>query len=212
MLVNMLKHPEEYTKNLEDMTAKVMSRMTWGTHYYSDKLKDSAWGLLVQMSPAGPLTNRLTPLLLLPAWLSPWASYEKDRHDVQAEWFLNTMEEIKAKIKAGDQDPSWMRRFLENQDKLGWSDYEGAFAIGMLAVAGVFTVGSPLHTFLVAVVHHPQWLKSIQHELDTVCGEKFPELSDFPRLPILRAVIMECLRWRPAVPTGKLRARGVKMH
>jgi cytochrome P450 len=74
----------------------------------------------------------------------------------------------------------------------------------MLSVAAVYTVSSPLVTFVRAAVLHPEWLRKVQEEIDIVCGPyRMPEVSDSPLLPTLRAFIKECLRWRPPIPTGK---------
>jgi len=40
------------------------------------------------------------------------------------------------------------------------------------------------------------------NDIAAVCGDRMPVLSDMPDLPIMRAIVKEGLRWRPAVPTG----------
>lgn len=138
------------------------------------------------MSPAGPVTNALTPLLLLPCWMSGMAK-EAKRTARQTKWFLALENKVRQDIaQKRHDDPSFMRSFLEKQQKpSGMDDREGAFFIGMIGVAGVFTMGSPLHTFVLAMLHHPQWLARVQEEIDTQLGGRMHELADSPRLPIL---------------------------
>jgi cytochrome P450 len=181
-----------------------MSRLTWGSPDPSERLKPDAWALLTTMSPAGPLNNMLTPLNWIPHSFNPWKKVEKERHTGQREWFLQLQTDVREQIRRDEAGPSFTQKYLQAGESFGFpNDVEGAYAVGMLAVAGVFTVGGPLHTFVQAMLLFPQWLKSLQEELDTVCGDRMPELADVPQLPLLRAVIKESLRWRPAVPTGK---------
>lgn len=63
-------------------------------------------------------------------------------------------------------DSSFMRSFLEKQQKAsGMDDREGAVCIGMIGDAGASTMGCPLHTFVLAMLHHPQWLARVQEEI-----------------------------------------------
>lgn len=83
---------------------------------------------------------------------------------------------------------------------------EAASTLGMLCVAAVYTVSSPLQTFVRAAVLYPEWFRKVQTEINSVCGpERMKEVSDSPLLPTLRAFINECLSWRPPIPTGMYR-------
>lgn len=72
----------------------------------------------------------------------------------------------------------------------------------MMALVGIFTVAGPLHYFLIAMVFHQDWLAKCQEEVDKVCEGRMPTLFDSPNLPVLRACILETMRWKPNVPTG----------
>lgn len=52
------------------------------------------------------------------------------------------------------------------------------------------------------MVLHPEWQDKVRKEYDEVIGDRVVEVSDAPNLPILRACIKECVRWRPPVPLG----------
>jgi cytochrome P450 len=56
---------------------------------------------------------------------------------------------------------------------------------------------------MLAMVAFPEVQRRAQAEIDDVVGrDRLPTFADSPRLPFLRAVIKEVLRWRPLVPFG----------
>ncbi|KAJ3576446.1 hypothetical protein NPX13_g3693 [Xylaria arbuscula] len=56
-LVRLIERPDNFQFSLEDMASKVMCQLTWDDPSLSEYCTKSAWGLLTQMSPAGPITN-----------------------------------------------------------------------------------------------------------------------------------------------------------
>lgn len=66
------------------------------------------------------------------------------------------------------------------------------------------TTASVLMTYILAMCLYPKWQTALQQEIDAVTGDRRPETSDAPRLPILRAVIKETIRWRPVIPSSML--------
>lgn len=203
-LFRLLQEPDKHVDSLEDMAAKVMSTLTWDDPDVSETLAGSAWALLTQMSPAGPITNLITPLWHLPSWMNPWRQAETKRRNAQSDFWMKRYQQVKALYDKGDARPSWTRQYLSiaKKQKPLTGDQEASAALGMLAIVGIFTVAGPLHYFLLAMVCHPDWQKKIQEEIDSVCRGGLPTLNDSPELPILRACIKETMRWRPNVPTG----------
>lgn len=101
-----------------------------------------------------------------------------------------------------NKGPSFARSYLEQKDP-PFDEREAAADLGMLSVAAVYTASSPLVTFIRAAVLFPDWYRKVQEEIDTVCGmDRMPEVEDSASLPVLRAFLKECLRWRPVIPTG----------
>jgi len=196
--------PETFMFTLEDMASKIMCTLTWDEHDFSAYMASSAWGLLTQMSPAGPLTNVLTPLWKLPRFVNPWLKAEEKRYAEQNKFWMDKLEMVKKQNDEGIARPSFVRGHLDQKNSPLSGDEEASVCIGMMALVGVFTVAGPLNYFLCAMVLHPEWLGKIQEEVDRVCGDQWPSLNDFPNLPVLRACIKESMRWKPNVPTGKL--------
>lgn len=55
------------------------------------------------------------------------------------------------------------------------------------------------------MILYPDVQKKAQEEIDAVFGHeaRLPTLSDQERLPYVRNLILEVLRWHPVGPTGK---------
>lgn len=186
------------------MCSKVMCTLSWDDPTISVALSSSAWGLLTQMSPAGPITNVLTPLWdYLPQFINPWKIAERKRHDIQQAFFMERLQTTRRLVEKGKQRSCFTRSYLETAEKsLISGDYEASCVIGMMGLVGIFTVTGPLYYFLISMVHHPEWMRKCQEEIDQVCQGRCPVLADMPNLPILRACIKETMRWKPTVPTG----------
>ncbi|KAM3079618.1 hypothetical protein ACMFMG_006030 [Clarireedia jacksonii] len=202
-MYRLVKEPENFGFTLEDMASKIMCRLTWDDTKFSAEYTKSAWGLLTQMSPAGPITNVLTPLWDLPLFINPWKQAEHKRHDEQEALWFKLLNQTRAKVQKGEARASFTKTYLQNEKTTNLSgDKEASSVIGMMALVGIFTVAGPLTYFLVTMVLHPWWMKKCQEEIDRVCKGRMPTLDDSPNLPILRACILETLRWKPNVPTG----------
>lgn len=205
-IARLIKNPDDFQHSLEDMCSKVMCQLTWDDPSLSECCTKSAWGLLTQMSPAGPITNVITPLWHLPWWLNPWKRAERKRHDAQQEWWMNRLLTVRDKMAKGQMRSCWTRQYLERTGNAKRSslsgDYEASCVLGMLALVGIFTVVGPLSYYLVTMVHHPEWQAAVQKEVDEKCQGRLPTIDDAPNLPILRACIKETMRWKPNVPTG----------
>ncbi|KAK7966535.1 uncharacterized protein PG986_000812 [Apiospora aurea] len=207
-LARLIQNPDDFQASLEDMASKVMCQLVWDDPTLSATCTEGAWGLLRQMSPAGPITNVLTPLWHLPEVgpLNPWKRDERRRHDAQQAWWMERLECVRQKMARGEMRPCWTRQFLERAKVTSsggiTGDLEASSMLGMLALVGVFTVAGPLSYFLVSMVTHPRWQAEVQKEIDEACKGQLPTLADMPKLPVLRACIKETMRWKPNVPTG----------
>ncbi|KAF4556709.1 Cytochrome P450-like protein 50 [Elsinoe fawcettii] len=202
-LYRLATDPDDFNFSLEDMAAKIMCHLVWDDHTHSPDLIPSAWGLLTQMSPAGPITNIITPLWHLPEMINPWKIAEHKRHDKQQAWWMDRLLQVKEEMRKGIARPSFTRQYLETEKTNVLSgDYEASSVLGMMALVGVFTIGGPLNYFLLAMVYHPDAQARAQREIDEILEGKQPVLDDLPKLPYLRACIKEAMRWKPNVPTG----------
>lgn len=203
-LARLIENPDDFEFSLEDMSSKVMCQLAWDDTDLSEACTKSACGLLNQMSPAGPITNVITPLWHLPKMVNPWKIAEHKRHDEQQAWWMERLTNTRNALERGRQRACFTSQYIERGEKRSniSGDYEASCVIGMMALVGIFTVVGPLSYFLVSMIHHPKWQAAVQKEVDEACEGRVPTLDDAPKLPILRACIKETMRWRPNVPTG----------
>ncbi|KAF2477324.1 cytochrome P450 [Lindgomyces ingoldianus] len=203
MLVELMDDPTRYNHALESFISRVTCRLAWGHSDASDELKQRARELLIGVSPTGALGNKLPFLMSLPDWLVPAKAWERRRAATERKFFETMQSQVEADIREKKAPQSWMRTFLDNRSKWGFQyELEGAYAVGMHGIAGALTIAAPMQTFCLAMCFYPQYLPMLQEELDRVCGDRLPRAEDRPNLPFTRAIIRECLRWRPPVPTG----------
>lgn len=201
-LVDLLLNPGEYELIAERFTGRIIARLSVGDIAFENNLRIHSHALLDAISPSANLSNIIPQLRLLPYWLSPWKIAENARHGRERAFFVSLHETVKQQIKEGKQEPSYMRRFIENQAKSEMSDLEGSYTIGMVGLAGILTTASALMTYILAMCLFPDWQAKLQAEIDRVCGNRMPRPEDAPELPILRAVIKEAMRWRPVTPSS----------
>lgn len=208
-----------YVEWIEQFTSRTVSRLGWGSARPARTLRRTTFGLLETISPAGALPNVVGWLAHLPAAFSPWKRRERKRHALEARLFRRGMDAVAGQMRRARSGgaaggPSWARTFLEDKAReeaekgpergagTGTETGEAMYVIGLMAIAGALTIGSPLQSYLLAMCHYPEWQRKLQAEIDTACEGRCPQWGDYEKLPMLRAVVKEVLRWRPPVPTG----------
>ncbi|TKA82463.1 hypothetical protein B0A49_00063 [Cryomyces minteri] len=185
-LAELLKDPQRYEKLMEDYTGRVISRLAFGDVSVHPEVAIHSHGLLKAISPGAHLTNIIPALKRLPAFISPWKKEERARHAYERGFFLQMHKLVSGKVETGTALSSYMKTFLEKKDDTGMDDMEGAYVVWNGRIGG-----RPHHGFC-----------SHDAEIDSVCGDRMPEPSDSPQMPVLRAVIKEIMRWRPITPSS----------
>lgn len=199
----------QYREFIEQFTSRTVARLTWGSPHSADRLRVTTAGLLDTISPAGALPNLISWLMYLPTFLSPWQQKENARHRMEAQLLKDNLKYAHDRIDEGTAAPSFIKTFIENaclpggkSDFSQQSEGEASYVIGQMAIAGALTIGSPIQSFLLAMLHYPEWQRKLQDEIDRECDGACPQWEDREKLPLLRAVVKEVIRWRPPVPTG----------
>ncbi|CUA69023.1 O-methylsterigmatocystin oxidoreductase [Rhizoctonia solani] len=156
------------------------------------------------------LVNVFPVLSYIPQWL-PGMSWKRtaERWRIQKDNAMNAPYEwTKAQVNAGIAEPSMLSRCLQNYHLI--SEPDGAERDGILKDiamvlygAGTDTSSNVLIKFIAAMVLNPTSQSRAQQELDDVIGPvALPSFSDRERLPYVRNLIKEVLRWHPVAPLG----------
>lgn len=216
----MARDPDNYIEWIEQFTTRTVSRLSWGTPHPAKVLRHTTFGLLQTISPAGALPNIMSFLRHVPYIVSPWKRKEKARHALENRLFKSNVGFVRRMMTDKRAEPSFIHTFLKEHDEekaaattAGEKDKLNAGAkvqtpdeamqvVGLMAIAGALTIGSPIQSFMLAMLHYPEWQTKLQNEIDTVLEGRCPQWEDREKLPLLRAVVKETIRWRPPVPTG----------
>ena len=97
---------------------------------------------------------------------------------------------------------SFMGRYFDSKNK-ELDMEEVSYTVGMTALAAMLTTASIMINFIIAMCQFPEWQEALQKEIDSAVGNRLVEPADFPKLPILRAIIKELIRWRPIIPSSE---------
>lgn len=198
-----------YIEWIEQFTSRTVSRLSWGSPHPAKLLRKTTFGLLETISPSGALPNVISWLRHVPAVISPWKKKEYARHALEAQLFDENVRFVEHASTTAN--PSFVKTFLDEKEREKGSEkqkWEGSdrkeamYTVGLMAIAGALTIGSPIQSYLLAMCHYPEWQVKLQDEIERECGGKCPEWEDREKLPMLRAVMKEVMRWRPPVPTG----------
>ncbi|KAK0254977.1 hypothetical protein LTS09_010090 [Friedmanniomyces endolithicus] len=204
-LRRLLDHPDKWSEHIITHCSRVAGRIAWGDPRHGTKLLHVVPVLLKAVSPGGPIVNLLTPLMYLPDSISPWKKAEAKRAQQMKDGFYEAQEDVIKRYEEGTAEGSWTKLWLDKAqglEKSHLNKHEAAHAVGSNALVAIVTIGSPVHTFFTAMCHYPSWLPRLQEEVDRVCGDRLPLMTDMPKLPVLRAVVKEPLRWRQPTPLG----------
>jgi cytochrome P450 len=189
--------------------ARVSSKLAYG---FTDQAHDhviNADKFLGQIGPSGPVANLMPFLAHFPEWLVPGKSNVRKRQEEEAKLWNDLFQKAKGNPSRDGRTDTYTNASVaarvsgESKRMLFEKEEEAQCAVGMLCTVGVFTVAGPATLFVMAMILHPEWQQKVREQIDEVVQDRMLDLSDSPRLPVLRAAIKECLRWKSTVPLGK---------
>lgn len=209
MLTDLLRAPEQYEKWFERYSSGLIFRLAFGKRVETGdeevvkRILHTVHTVERVASPGAYLVDAFPSLMYVPTPLAPFKKELNQLHQAELDLFRSLLEDVRKAYSRGEAPNCWEREFLDRQPELGLSDDEGAYVVGTLFEAGSGTTSSAMMSFMFTMLHHPEWYKKLQNEVDSVCGaERLPTLDDSPQMPIVRAVVKEVLRWRPVTAGG----------
>ncbi|KAF9017542.1 cytochrome P450, partial [Hymenopellis radicata] len=162
-------------------------------------------------NPGSYLIDYLPILKWIPAWF-PLAGFQREAKMVAphaAQVRDHPFQLAEKDIKQGNSAHSFVATTLRRiEEQEGVDKQDSMVEVTKNVAAIVFsagadtTVGGVLSTIL-AMVLNPDVLKQAHEELDVAVGrQRLPNFEDRSNLPLIQAIVLEALRWRPVVPVN----------
>ncbi|PPQ98487.1 hypothetical protein CVT26_013888 [Gymnopilus dilepis] len=209
MLSDILQDPENYRDHIKRMAAGITMTLAYGHEVNSmdDQFIKIAEKGVKTIQAAGAVGAHIVDLIpwlrFIPEYM-PGGSFAKlppgTREDLQN--FIHTpFNQVKKQMAAGTAVPCYTTTLLEETKG---QDDEGVRGTAALTYSGgLDTTLSALETAFTMLLANPIIQARVQAEMDTVVGkDRLPDFSDRDKMPYLRCVISEVLRWGVQTPVG----------
>jgi cytochrome P450 len=186
--------------------ASIILKLTYGKNtatHASDpdvmQVRESLQRFVMSMRPGAYLVDSLPWLKYL-----PWYGRELRQGFIEDRaLFHRQLDAVKRQMNDTDSSPSFVKFLLSRETDFGLDETEMAFLAGALFSAGVDTTALTFCIIMMAAACHPDAQAAVHAELDAVVGkDQLPTFDDEESLPVLRAFILESMRWRPLVTPG----------
>ncbi|KAL3474493.1 cytochrome P450 [Aspergillus californicus] len=170
--------------------------------------------------PGAYLAESFPVLQFLPDWIAPWKAEVKSRGRIEAQANMNLVRQVENDLQCAEERKeshngpkvaplfnSLTKQLLDirkaDPGSFPLSDRDFSFVPASLFGAGSDTTASTLTSAMLALVTAPTAQRIAQAELDSVIGpNRLPVFDDMRKLPYLRALCREVLRWRPVAVLG----------
>lgn len=205
---DLLATPDDFHYLTHLFCARISSRLAYGSPDSAPDHVTNAGTFIGQLGPSGPHTNLLPFLQSWPAWMVPGQMGVVRRQEKEDKLWRALYDQTKKAHKSSGFPKTYVAASLEakengNEGKpLFANETEAKFAVGMLCIVAIYTIGGPATLFALAMVLHPEWQEKVRKEIDDVVGDEMIDLKHSPLLPTLRAAIKESVRWKSTVPLG----------
>ncbi|GAD95937.1 predicted protein [Paecilomyces variotii No. 5] len=210
MIIDMVESPSRYvywfdryatTVSLRECYGKVLTT-TEEEELHTHKIAERMHNIERIATPGGYLVELIPAMMYIPECLAPFKQEAKELHRIESTYFRQLVHEARLKYERNVEEmpASFVRCFFEDE-KWELTEPEVTYILGTLYGGGSGTTANAMQSFILAMCHYPSWQNRLQSELDEVVGSsRVPSFEDIPRLPLVRAVAKEVLRWRPVVP------------
>ncbi|KAI0345584.1 cytochrome P450 [Trametopsis cervina] len=153
------------------------------------------------LMPGNHLVEFIPAMKYLPTWVAAWKSKAVGFYKSETKLLRGLTSRVENEVKAGTARHSIIAEVQDNPQKHGLSEDEVAWLTEFLLGAGAETTSTTLLNFVLAMRLHPESMRKAQAELDSVIGrENMPQFQDRDKLPYVRAIVKEMLRWRTPTP------------
>ncbi|OAV99179.1 hypothetical protein PTTG_01983 [Puccinia triticina 1-1 BBBD Race 1] len=211
LILDILERPKDFTEALTRYAASVIIKITYGKTtpiHHSDEEVVKVIKTLTRFSKATRIdahaVDRFPWLRYIPGWVAQGRKW----HQEELHLFSSQVDGVRREMNIpGKRDSCFTSYMLERQKEFSLSDNEAAYLAGSLFGAGSDTTAAALAIVIFAAACHPEQVKKVQDELESVVGnERMPTFDDYLELPLVKAFVCETFRWRPASAAGFMHA------
>ncbi|KAJ9379712.1 hypothetical protein DTO063F5_7083 [Paecilomyces variotii] len=217
---DILEDPENTFQHICRTAASVMITLLYGsriTKYENSHAETYFRGvkLLNEVTDPGahPPVDLFWPLQYVPKRWAYWKRLADSTRGVRDELYGSLYAQCEGAIKTEKHTGCYLESLIMNQEKLGMTRDE---IIGMGAVmmdAGAETSASFLQSFILALINNPHVQEKGQAEIDSVVGpDRWPEIDDYEKVPYIRAIADEVLRFRTVLPIAIPHVSTMEVH
>ncbi|THU86529.1 cytochrome P450 [Dendrothele bispora CBS 962.96] len=207
---NVLKDPEGWDDHLKRSAASTVLTAVYGVEPIKSKddplvvrINDLMHRLVRATLPGAFLVDIFPAMKYLPEFIAPWKKEGLEWHRKDTKMFQEFMDSVRGRMKSGEAKPSFAAGLIEKQNTHKLSPKEESWLAGTMFGAGAETTAAALSVFILAMRLYPNVMRKAQAEIDAVVGrERLPTFEDREKLPYIRAIVKEVLRWRPVGPLG----------
>ncbi|KAH9942003.1 cytochrome P450 [Amylocystis lapponica] len=207
-LLHVMQQPENVIAQVRKCAGAIILKMSYGYEVQQDEDRlvnaaDVAMGEFALASSPGAFLVDLFPILKnVPSWV-PGTGWRKTA-TAYAKSFDNMCnlphEFVKEQMAAGTAIPSFTSMHLQS-DTTPEREYIVKMTAASIYAGGADTTVSAISSFFLAMTCYPEVQMTAQFEIDSVIGtDTLPTLDDCDRLPYVRALWLEVLRWNPVGP------------
>lgn len=140
----------------------------------------------------------------LPMFLKPWERDARARFRQDVAWVTDKLRRVEAMADRSLIKDSLLCKVVEDDKHLGFpSKEEGAYLCLQLTIAGSDTSQVSTWCFLEAMMRYPDVQAKARRLVDEAVGDRVPVFEDHERIPYVRCLVKETLRWRPPVSLGQ---------
>ncbi|KAI0336626.1 cytochrome P450 [Cubamyces sp. BRFM 1775] len=217
LMLRFLRDPDNFYRHPRESTGALILRLAYGYEVSSEQTQDPLVGVVeIAMQgfanasePGAFLVDNFPVLRYVPEWMMPRGGFKAVARRMRRE--LDEMYDlpfafVKEQMEAGRAPPSFTSSYLEDKRNPTPADEELIkAAAASLYSGGADTTPSSMTAFILAMTLWPDIQTRAQNELDALLGTswaRLPTFADREQLPYVNAIVLELLRWNPAVPLG----------
>ncbi|GJJ12687.1 hypothetical protein Clacol_006931 [Clathrus columnatus] len=210
LVKDLLKTPELYIRHLHRATTSSLLSVLYGLPPCPDPfdptlvpINEVMHTVLAAAAPGQYLVEYIPFMKYLPSQLCRWKRHAENVFSTADNIFITLYKQVQKRLESGAVIPSVTSSLIQNPVHKDLTMQERAWLAGTLYGAGSETTSKQMLWFILSMALNPNIQARAQSQIDNIVGrERLPNLDDFDKLPYVRALIKELLRWRGVGPFG----------